>query len=185
MSRWFTPQTVFLLFVLTHPVAAAEPLKSGLQTGEKIETIFEPLNVNGDHAGEPHCLVCENGLNPVAMVFARDVSEPVLSLIAKLDAQVAKNSKFDMGCFVVFLGDAEALKPKLAEVAKKQQLKHVVLAIDPPAGPDGFNVAKEADVTVVLYERHTVAANHAFAKDKLTDKSVEAILADVPKILKK
>ena len=185
MSRWFMPLIGFLLLVLTLPVVAAEPLKSGLQTGEKIETIFEPVNVNGEHAGEPHCLVCENGLNPVAMIFARDVSEPLVSLIKQLDAQVAKNKKFDMGCFVVFLGDQEALKPKLAEVAKKQQLKHVILAIDRPAGPDGFNVSKDAEVTVVLYERHTVAANHAFAKDKLTDKSVESILADVPKILKK
>lgn len=185
MSRWFAPLVGIFLLAVTIPAAAQTPLKSGLQAGEKIETIFEPLNVNGDHAGEPHCLVCENGLNPVAMVFARDVSEPLVNLIAKLDAQVAKNKKFDMGCFVVFLGDQEALKPKLAEVAKQQQLKHVILAIDPPAGPDGFNVSKEADVTVVLYERHTVAANHAFAKDKLTDKSAEAILADVPKILKK
>lgn len=185
MSRCFIALSCFSLLMVALPVAAQAPLKSGLQAGEKIETIFEPLNVNGEHAGEPHCLVCENGLNPVAMIFAREVSEPLVQMIAQLDAQAAKNSKFDMGCFVVFLGDAETLKPKLAEVAKKQQLKHVILAIDAPAGPEGFNVSKDADVTVVLYERHKVEANHAFAKDKLTEKSVAAVLADLPKILKK
>lgn len=185
MSRYLPALGCVLLLCIVRPVVAEGPLKSGLQTGEQIETIFEPLNVNGAHAGEPHCLVCENGLNPVAMIFAREVSDPLVTMIAKLDAQVAKNSKFDMGCFVVFLGDQEALKPKLAEIAKKQQLKHVILAIDAAVGPEGFNVAKDADVTVVLYERHKVAANHAFAKDKLTEKSVEAVLADLPKILKK
>jgi hypothetical protein len=185
MSRWFMPLAGLFLLTLALPLAAQTPLKSGLQPGEKIEDIFEPLNVNGEHAGELHCLVCENGLNPVAMIFARDVSEPLVSLIKKLDAEVEKHRKFDMGCFVVFLGDQEKLQPKLTEVARKQQLKHVILAIDAPAGPEGFKVAKEADVTVVLYERHTVAANHAFAKDKLTDKAVETILADVPKILKR
>lgn len=34
--------------------AGAEPIKSGLQAGEHITTIFEPLNLNGPHANEPH-----------------------------------------------------------------------------------------------------------------------------------
>lgn len=185
MSRYRLALACLLCLLSISPAAAQAQLKSGLQAGEKIETIFEPLNVNGEHAGELHCLVCENGLNPVAMVFAREVSEPLVSLIAKLDAQAAKNSKLQLGCFVVFLGEQETLQPKLAEVAKRQKLKHVILAIDAAAGPEGFNVAKDADVTVVLYERHQVAANHAFAKEKLTEKSVDAVLADLPKILKK
>ncbi len=167
-------------------LASAEtPLKSGLQVGEKITTIFEPLNVNGEHAGELHCLVCENGLNPVTMIFAREVSEPLVSLIAKLDAQAAEHRKEELGCFVVFLGEQEKLQPQLEAVAKKQQLKHVILCIDAAAGPDGFNVARDADVTVVLYRDHAVKANHAFAKDKLTGKAADAILADLPKILQK
>lgn len=166
-------------------VAAETTLKSGLQTGDEIQAIFEPLNVNGEHAGELHCLVCENGLNPVTMIFAREVSEPLVSLIAKLDAQAAKHRDQELGCFVVFLGEQEKLRPKLAEIAKKQQLKHVILAIDAAAGPDGFKVARDADVTVSLYRKHVVRANHAFAKDTLTVKSADAILADLPKILTK
>ena len=71
----------------------AEPLQSGLQAGEKITAIFEPLNVTGEFAGQPHCLVCENSVNPVAMVFARDATEPVLKLVAQLDKATAKHKR--------------------------------------------------------------------------------------------
>src|SRR5688572_14156146 len=92
-----------ILFVLGLAAAAfaAEPVKSGLQPGEKITAIFEPLNVTGEFAGQPHCLVCENGTNPVAMVFAREVSEPLLKLAARLDAATLKNKDKSMGSFVV------------------------------------------------------------------------------------
>jgi hypothetical protein len=181
--RHFSVAVLFTLFaggILT----AAEPLKSGLQAGEKITTIFEPLNVNGPHAGEPYCLICENGLAPVAMLFAREVNEPLLKLLAKLDEATAKNLNKQMGSFVVFLSEKEGLKEQLAQAAKKQGLKHLVVAIDAPAGPEGFNVAADADVTVVLYCEHDVKANHAFRKGELTAAASEKVLADLPKILK-
>ncbi|MBC7854509.1 MAG: hypothetical protein IAF94_13830, partial [Pirellulaceae bacterium] len=80
---------------------SAEPLKSSLQPGEKITTIFEPLNVTGEHAGEPYCLVCENGRAPVAMLFARDLDEPLMKLLVKIDAATAERQKESMGSFVV------------------------------------------------------------------------------------
>jgi hypothetical protein len=172
-------------FILTGALraTAAEPLKSGLQAGEKITTIFEPLNVTGEHAGEPYCLICENGLAPVAMLFARDLHEPLLNLLGKLDAATATNREQAMGSFVVFLSDKEGLREELAAAAKKRGFKHVVLSIDAPAGPEGFNVAKDADVTVVLYREHDVKANHAFRKGELTAAACEKVLADLPRIL--
>ena len=164
-------------------VVGEEPIKSGLQPGENITTIFEPLNVTGPFAGEPHCLVCENGANPVAMVFAREVSEPLVKLLTKLDAATAKHSKQQMGSFVVFLSEKEGLGEELKAVAKRQNLKHTVLAIDAPAGPNGFKVTKDAEVTVVLYVDHAVKANHAFAGGQLNEQATEKILADLPMIL--
>src|SRR6186713_2858199 len=100
------------LALVTLPCCAAiagEPLKSGLQAGEKITNIFEPLNVTGPFAGEPHCLVCENGLNPVAMIFAREVNEPLVKLLAKIDKATEKNRDVELGSFVVFLSEKEGL----------------------------------------------------------------------------
>jgi hypothetical protein len=183
MNRILLAAPLVMLVWLVCTASAKEPVKSGLQAGEQVTSIFEPLNVNGEHAGEPYCLVCENGANPVAMVFARDVSEPLVRLIAKLDAATAKGRKHDMGSFVVFLSDKEDLAPRLKEVAAKQSLRHLVLSIHDPTPPDGFEVSSEADVTVVLYREFKVLANHAFRKGELTDQAAEKILADVPKIL--
>ena len=57
------------------------------------------------------------------------------------------------------------------------------MTIDNPAGPRGYKVAKDADVTVVLYQGRKVKANYAFKKGDLKDKDIDKILADVSKIL--
>jgi hypothetical protein len=162
---------------------AAEPYKSGLQPGEKLTNIFEPVNVTGPFAGEQHCLVCEMGLNPVAMVFAREVNEPLVKLLAKLDQATEKNRDVQLGSFVVFLSEKEGLKEQLEDVAKKQGLKQIILSTYDPAGPEDFNVAKDSDVTVVLYRQHLVKANHAFRKGELNEQAVEKIVGDLPKIV--
>jgi hypothetical protein len=174
---------VICLLVAAIPALAAEPLRSSIQPGEQITSIFEPFNVTGPFAGDRHCLVCENGANPVAMIFAREASDPLSRLLAKLDAATAAHREQELGAFAVFLTEDEALAPRLKEIAQKQSLKHVILATDPPAGPAGFQVAPEADVTVVLYRQFEVKANHAFRRGELNDAAIEKILADVPKIV--
>src|SRR5262245_2265081 len=150
-------------FVIAHSLTlfaiAAEPVKSGLQPGEKITTIFEPVNITGEHAGEPYCLICENGLSPVAMVFARELNEPLLKLFQKLDEATAKNRGQQMGSFVVFLNEQESLRQRAAEAAKSRGLKQIVLSTYEPDGPEGFDVARDAELTVVLYREHEVKAN--------------------------
>ena len=88
-----------------------------------------------------------------------------------------------MGSFVVFLNDDEKLENQLKELAKKEKLEHTVLSIDNPAGPKGYDIAKDADVTVVLYTHHSVKANYAFRKGELGPQEVQTIVNDVSKIL--
>jgi hypothetical protein len=118
------------------------------------------------------------------MVFAREVSGPLTSLVKKLDEATAKNKSCHMGSFVVFCSDDEKLEKQLKELAAKENLKHIVLTIDNPAGPKAYNVAKEADVTVVLYNKHKVEANHAFRKGEMKDSDIEKIIQDLSKITK-
>jgi hypothetical protein len=117
------------------------------------------------------------------MIFAREVSDPLTSLVKKLDAATAKNSDCRMGSFVVFLSDDEGLEKKLKELAKKDKIEHTILSIDNPAGPRGYNVAKDADVTVILYNKRDVKANYAFKKGEMKESDVEKIVGDVSKIL--
>lgn len=164
-------------------LVAAEPLKSGLQPGQQIDTIFEPINLNGPFAEEPHCLVCENGRSPVAMVLARDVSEPLLKLLARLDAACVKHETQELGSFAVFLDAREPLQEKLRAEAKRATLKKVILSLEAEAHIPEYGAASEAEVTVMLYVHHGVKANFAFRKGELNDATIEQIVAALPKIL--
>jgi hypothetical protein len=119
------------------------------------------------------------------MIFAREVTGPLTSLVKKIDAETGKNKDARMGSFVVFCSDAEGLEAQLKKLADKEKLKDIILAIDNPAGPPKYKVAKDADVTVVLYLGHKVEANFAFKKGELDDKKVEEVVKALPKILKK
>ncbi|MGL4553547.1 MAG: hypothetical protein ACRC33_20465 [Gemmataceae bacterium] len=159
-------------------------LKSGPQVGEELAGPFHPLNINGASAGKKFCLYCVNGDKPVAMVFARTPTKEVETLVKKLDAACEANKDAKLGSFVVFCSSEEGLEDKLKTMAKDADLKKVVLSIDNPAGPDGYKVAKDADVTVVLYVNRTAKANYAFEKGKLTDKDIETIVESTSKIVK-
>ncbi|MCI0684174.1 MAG: hypothetical protein L0Y71_18855 [Gemmataceae bacterium] len=99
------------------------------------------------------------------------------SLVKKLD-------KTQVNSFVVFLSDDEELEGKLKTLAEKAGIKKTVLAIDNVAGPKAYNVAKDAEVTVVFYNARKVEANHAFKKGEFNAKAIEAVMADLPKIQK-
>lgn len=126
---------------------ADEPLRSGPQAGDDIPGPFQPLNVTGEQAGKKHCLFCENGAGPVAIVFARTVTPAVTKLIKKIDAETAKNKKAGMGSFVVFLNGDEKLAKELAALAARENMKTTILTIDTPAGPARYKIAKDAEVT--------------------------------------
>jgi hypothetical protein len=187
-----TVLTVSLVWTASCGVlSAAEQLKSGPQPGETIPGPFHYLNVNGAHAGNPHCLVCEFGLRPAALVFARESpadKSPLAVLLQKLDEAVERYKNAELRAGVVVLNDDFAKAETRKDLVRKwetsaKDLKHVVIAVDGQAGPKEYKIDKDADVTVVLYNQHKVVANFAFAKDKLTDKDVTAIMAAVNKMI--
>jgi hypothetical protein len=125
-----------------------------------------------------------NGGNPVAMIFAREISDPLTSLVKAIDTATADNKDCRMGSFVVFMSaDEEALEKRLKDLADKEKLQRVVLTIDNPAGPRAYKVAKDADVTVVLYTGQVVKANYAFKKGEMKEADVKKIVGDLQKIL--
>jgi hypothetical protein len=177
--------TLGLVAALSATLAFAEDkaaVKSGPQVGEELAGPFHPLNVNGSKAGEKSCLYCSNGSAPVAMVFARETSPELKALVKKLDAACAKNSKCKMGSFVVFCSDETGIEASAKKLAKDADLKKVVLSIDNPAGPKGYKVSKDADVTVVLYVDRTVKANYSFKKGEMKAKDVDAVIKALPMI---
>src|SRR5947209_9477535 len=110
------------LALLAAPVLAENSVVSGPQVDQRVPGPFHPLNINGSKAGEKNCLYCSNGTNPVAMIFAREVTPELNALIKKIDAETVKNKDAKMGSFVVFLSDDGDLEKKLQELAKKDSL---------------------------------------------------------------
>src|SRR5205809_8013556 len=116
------------------------------------------------------------------MLFARDLTGTLTSLVKKIDQSTDDNSACSMSSFVVFLGVDEDMEKKLKEFAEKENFKKTILAtLENPGGPPSYHVAQKAEVTVVLYNRGKVEANFAYAKGEMTDKDVEAIIKDLAK----
>jgi len=84
-------------------------IKSGPASRRTVPGLFHPLNVlNAEvpsNNGKRACLYCQHGLNPVAMIFTRQMTEPVSLLIQRLDAAVVQIKTKKLGAFVVFLTD--------------------------------------------------------------------------------
>jgi hypothetical protein len=173
------------LVVAVGGLVGADDAKFGLSVGDKVPGPFHPLNVNGEDAGKKACLYCKAGDSPTVAVFARDPGDATLQkLIAMLDEAATKYTKQELNTFVVFCSADSGLEPRLKDVAEKAKLKNVVLAIEAPEGPEKYGIAKDADVIVLVYKDRRIVGNHTFAKGKLSDKALEAVSADVAKIVK-
>ena len=173
---------VGLIFGILTLSARADELKSGPQVGDKLPGAFHPLNLTGPKAGKKNCLVCRNGPNPVAMIFAREIDPTLSALIKKIDRATANNQKCEMGSFVVFCTPDEELEKQITDFAKKESIEHCILATDNSAGPRGYKIAKDAHITVVLYVNREIKVNFAFKKDELKAADIDKILNDLPKI---
>jgi hypothetical protein len=111
------------------------------------------------------------------------MSDTLTSLVKRIDQVTAEHPDALLGSFVVMLSDDEALEKQLKALAAREKLRKVVLTIDNKAGPPKWRIARDADVTVVLYGHGMVKANHAFRKGELMKADVDRILADLSKIL--
>jgi predicted protein tyrosine phosphatase len=118
----------------------------------------------------------------VVCVFARKTSEPLASLVKQIDEKIGKTGK--LKSFVVILTDqGDKSSADLKKLAKDASITHVPLTLHQnPDGPGDYEIAKDADVTVLMWNRHKVKVNHAFKGD-LTDKDVRAVVDDIPKVL--
>jgi len=125
------------------------------------------------------------GYELAALIFVHEVSDPLTSLVKKIDAATVANKSANMGSFVVFLNDDEELPKRAADLAKKEKITKTVLAKDNPAGPGGYDIPKDADITVILYTKRNVKVNYVFKKGELKSADIDKIVKDLPLILPK
>jgi len=126
------------------------------------------------------------GGSPVVAVFTRRLSDDLTGLVKKIDDAVAKNSDKKMKAFVIYMSDEpDTAEAKLKGLASAQKIAKTPLTTFATAeGPDNYRISADADVTVLMWNKMKVTSNHAFGKDKLSDKDVEKVLADVTNLVK-
>jgi hypothetical protein len=103
-------------------------------------------------------------------------------LVKKIDEKISKNNK--LKSFVVLVPKkGESPRDVLESLAKDASIKHVPLTIgEAPDGPPDYAIAKDADVTVLMWNQGKVKVNHAF-KGALAEKDIKAVVDDVVKVL--
>lgn len=174
-----------------------------LKVGSNLPGPFHPYNVTGPHKQHFHCLISEHGLDPMVMIFYKNVdfSDPLPELLKRLDAAIDKEPTTRLGAFIVFLpedlpdvagsndkdqttnsknDDARLeLAQKIEAAASDNKLKHVVLCLDNKSDVAKYGLSEENLITVVLYAKLKVVAVHALPKSDFTEAAVEKIMADV------
>jgi hypothetical protein len=173
---------VALAVLVASGVVTAADLKSGPQVGATLPGPFEPLNLNGPDAGDESCLYCRYGNVPVVMVFASKPSEKLAKLVGEVE-KAAAAAKAEVGACLVVTDTSAATQTVLKKLADDAKLKATILSVIDPGKLKDYELAKDAEVTVLLYSRRVVRINHAFKSGELTDKAIEAVAADAAKHL--
>lgn len=165
-------------------VAVAAELESGLAPGEKVGA-YNVKDITGPNAGKSLCYRCKFGARPVVNVFVREVDDNLAKLVVEIDKIVAQNEEKKMAAFVTVLAeDADKIAPKLEEIAKKNDIKNVPLTIfDGASGPESYKISKDADVTVMMWNKGEVKASVALAKGKLDATAIKSVVSNTSKIL--
>ena len=119
-------------------------------------------------------------------IFTRKITGDLTSLVKRIDETVEKNQARKMAAFVVLLSDdPDADEKKLKSLAKKENIKNVPLTVfEGVSGPQPYKVAKDAEVTIMMWTKQTVKVNHAFRAGELKKASIDKIVADTSVILK-
>jgi hypothetical protein len=121
----------------------------------------------------------------VVNIFAREITDNLTSLVRQIDEKIGANSDKKMAGFVVLLtDDPDAAEARLKKLAEKNKIEHTPLTVyDGVAGPESYAIAKEADVTVMMWVDGEVKVNRVYMKGKLDRPAIAAIVKDTAKIL--
>jgi hypothetical protein len=149
---------------------------SGPPVGSKVPGPFEPLNINGEKAGEESCLYCRFGTRPVAMIFATKPTDTIAALLQPIEKGAVETSKTkEVGACLVITNSNEDIKNALNKLADKENYKQVVLAMIETAGVKRYQLHPDAEVTVLLYSKGVVRVNHAYKAGGFTDKVAKEV----------
>lgn len=154
-------------------------LHSGLQAGQT-PLPFQVKDCTGPAAGKRLCYYCRYGDRPVVSIFARELTDEAAVLVKRVDQLVAERRDRRLAAFVVYLGEASfAAEKQLRDVARRQGLEHTPLTLfaDVPGKlTDTYQIAPEAQITLMMWDHSEVKINRALATAKPSAATVQSIL---------
>jgi hypothetical protein len=103
-------------------------------------------------------------------------------LVKQIDKKIGEDQ--ELKSFVVITTQQkDKTAMELRRLAMDGGIKNVPLTMfGESGGPPDYELSRNADVTVLMWKGHKVKANHAY-KGELTDKDIQTIVADIPKLL--
>jgi hypothetical protein len=175
------PRTLLVVLMLSMGAFAAEPCVSGVPLGKRPGP-YSFLVATGAQKGQQTCFICEQDEKPTAVVFARQLSDPLGKLLTKLDAELPVRKESGFKAWMTLLNDTADLE-KLSDWSKKQGLKGLpVGGFEDADGPPAYLLSQDADVTVLLFVKKKVVANFAYRSGELTDDTIGEVMKAVPKL---
>jgi hypothetical protein len=175
-----------LTAALASDLSAQDPCKSGLQPGLRPGP-YSAVVVTGPQRGQSFCYICETADKPAVIIFARSMSDGLGKLALGVDKALDVHKTSDLRGWITFLHDDQAsIDDKIVKWAKHHAVSTMPIAVfEDVGGPPSYKLAKDADVTVMLFTKQKVVYNFAFRSGELTDARVAEVLKAIPELVKK
>ena len=177
--------TFGVLSVLCGYSFCSEPCRSGLQTGQRPGP-YSAVIVTGPQRGQSYCYICETADCPAVVVFARTLSEPLGKLVRELDRSAAEHQAAKLRAWVTLLGyDQAGQDAKVVRWAQQHAIRNVPIGIfEDAGGPPSYRLARDADVTILLFVRRQVVCNFAFRSDELAGRHIDEVVKALTSIVR-
>ncbi|MFO0812296.1 MAG: hypothetical protein U0796_03705 [Gemmatales bacterium] len=171
------------MFVLVLMLMPALDLVSGPQPGKKFGP-YTFLMATGPNRGTSHCYVCETGDDPAIIILARSTSEPLGELARQVDKELSKQKK--LRGWITFVGMPQPSKePELVKWSRTLGLRFLPLGIfESQAGPPGYKLHSDADLTILLVKESKVVHNFAYPVKGLTTADNKKIVDLLNRLIK-
>ena len=115
-------------------------------------------------------------------IITRSINGPFTSLVKAVDSAISENQK--LKSFVVYINEDEKAGSKaLRDLAKSIGVKNVPLTLfQDPQGPDGYDIDRKADVTIMLWSGSKVKINHAYRAGDFTEDEAAKVAEEARKL---
>ncbi len=116
--------------------------------------------------------------------MARELSDNLASLAKKLDQKVIDHKDKKLAFVIVLMADDKETSEKaLAEFEEDHTLRNTALAFHSGV-PKNYKIDDDAEITLMMWVKKTVKANHAFANAAaLNGRAVTTVVDDTKSIL--